>query len=145
MNTDALLKQISRQLEVIIHRLPAPATSNSEAIDSVVKAAADEWQISHTAVIGNRRMRAFVEARTAAIGIIHAQHPSLSLNDIGYHLGGRDHSSVFYAIRNFHAWRESDPAFRNRTDALLKRLHIKLPIVGDDVRSRSSVAHTASI
>ena len=46
----------------------------------------------------------------------------LSLDEIGDHFGGRDHSTVLYAVRKVQSRCDSDPTFAATVDRMIDRL-----------------------
>jgi chromosomal replication initiator protein len=66
----------------------------------------------------DRRARSIAYPRFAAMWAVR-HLTSYSLPQIGRALGGRDHTTIMHGIRQADRLRESNPAFRALTDALV--------------------------
>ena len=50
-----------------------------------------------------------------------------SLKSIGYHFGGRDHSTVIHAVQSVNDMLDTDAKFRYAVDELKKKLKLRNP------------------
>ncbi len=64
--------------------------------DLVIRECARAWALTPSAVTGDSRNRRVVQARWAAVYILHQS--GMTQDDIGLHLGGRDHSTISHAL-----------------------------------------------
>jgi chromosomal replication initiation ATPase DnaA len=81
-------------------RLPARTI-----IEMVVK----KTGIPYAEIVGATRKRAVAVARHEAMYEVRTRRPDLSLPKIGRLFGGRDHTTVLYAVRKVEAEREGQP------------------------------------
>lgn len=68
------------------------------APQKVIRLVADEWQTSVEALVGRNRSQKIAEPRQVAMYLLR-QETNASLPQIGEALGGRDHTTVMYAIQ----------------------------------------------
>lgn len=66
-------------------------------IEQVQRAVAEHFDVRIADLRGRSRQRQVVQPRQLAMFLCKTLIPSLSLNDIGQHFGGKDHSTVLYA------------------------------------------------
>jgi chromosomal replication initiator protein len=66
---------------------------------TVITEAAALFGVDARALTNRSRLRHIVEARQAAAYALRARYPSISLSTIGALLGGRDHTTIIYALR----------------------------------------------
>lgn len=92
---------------------PAPTVAT---IQSVV---ADFYGLTRLELISDRRAREV--ARPRQVGMWLAKKlTTRSLPDIGRRFGGRDHTTVLYAVRRIDELRGEDPKIRRDSDVLLR-------------------------
>ena len=53
------------------------------------------------------------------------EHTNHSLKSIGYHFGGRDHSTVIHAVQSVNDMMQVDKRFREEMEELKKRFKMK--------------------
>jgi len=66
-------------------------------IEQVQRAVAEHFDVRIADLRGRSRQRQVVQPRQLAMYLCKTLIPSLSLNDIGEHFGGKDHTTVLYA------------------------------------------------
>ena len=66
-------------------------------IEQVQRAVAEHFDVRIADLRGRSRQRQVVQPRQLAMFLCKTLIPSLSLNDIGEHFGGKDHTTVLYA------------------------------------------------
>ena len=79
--------------------------------DGVAKA----WDVSRDSLSSKRRTRDITEPRQVAMFLIR-ELLDRSLQNIGAHFGGRDHSTVIYAIKKVQERMDEDPDFAQRVN-----------------------------
>ena len=99
-------------------------------------AAARAFGVEPRSIIARDRHKHVVRARQAAAWVLRKRWPKLSWPQIGYILGGRDHSTVIYAARQADMWRARDADYRERTDCLLAGLPVR-PLVPAEMMDSS--------
>ncbi|MBO4626034.1 MAG: AAA family ATPase [Alphaproteobacteria bacterium] len=90
MNTDVTLD--------IAERLLADTLRKSQTPLAMVKSMCATLGVSYDAVCGTGRNRSLVLARQVMMAVLH-RATKLSLAEIGNYVGGRDHATVMYALK----------------------------------------------
>lgn len=80
---------------------------------------ANAFDLSPADLIGRSRMHVVVEARQAAAWVLRRACPALALADIGHLLGGRDHTTVIYSLKQVEQRLAIDPAYAAQLHSLL--------------------------
>jgi chromosomal replication initiator protein len=88
-------------------------------IAQIVERAARTFEVSRAALIGGSRQRHIVQARQALAWALRQTHPELSLAAIGDLLGGRDHTTILWALEAAERRARDDPRYALRLSALL--------------------------
>ena len=73
---------------------------------------AEAFGVEEHRLIGASRVRDVVIPRHATFYVLRHRFPDMSLPRIGRLMGGRDHSTILYGIRNIEALMERDDALR---------------------------------
>lgn len=127
--------------EPVIEKPPAPAPPappvhlfSSGMSDVIKRKVAEHFKVTGTIIDSRNRTKEAVKPRHIAIAIVKRM-TTLSLPQIGHRFGGRDHTTVLYAVRKLDPlveaiWREQPDASINdriaaldvRTDVLAKPL-----------------------
>lgn len=106
-------------------------------IATIVEIAARHFEVSPAEVLGKSRLRGLVEPRFAAIFI--ARRYGMSLTQIGWNIGRRDHTTVYNAIRQAEKWKITKPDFRERLSAVQAEVRQLLgPVRDETVMFRST-------
>ena len=99
MNTDITID--------VAERLLADTLKKSKTPIAMVQDMCDKLGVSYDAVCGAGRNRALVLARQVMMAVLHGA-TKLSLSDIGQYVGGRDHATVMYGLRQIEKTAASD-------------------------------------
>jgi chromosomal replication initiator protein len=90
-------------------------------VEAILDAVAAEFQVSVEEILSSRRTARIVEARQAAIALCR-ELTDLPLTGIGERVGGRDHSTVIYALARVAERVEKRPEFRQRIERVRARI-----------------------
>ena len=82
----------------VANRLLSDTLQKTKTPSAMVREMCDKLAVSYDAVCGNGRSRSLVLARQIMM-VVLKNVTGLSLNEIGNFVGGRDHATVLYAIR----------------------------------------------
>lgn len=122
--TQAQLSGRPLNLETARELLPGgnePAPRRCPNVNDIVQIVADYYDVKFAEIIGRKRTRTIAFPRQVAMFLARALTP-LSLEEIGAHFGGRDHSTVLHAERAVEAICQSDETVSKAVDALRQRL-----------------------
>lgn len=97
INTDEVLKM--REFYREAHEQLEPWLKPSIEIRDIIYAVCQETKLTKEQLVGERRTKHLVRAR-ACVAVL-GRCAKFSLTDIGRELGGRDHSTVISAVRNY--------------------------------------------
>lgn len=90
-------------------------------IAHILRAVQEYYQIRPRDLISRSKVRSLVLPRQ--VGMYLARHLTpLSLDEVGLHFGGRDHTTVLYAEDRISRLRQTDPRLRSDLQALKNRL-----------------------
>jgi chromosomal replication initiator protein len=90
-------------------------------LDKITQVVCSQYQVKISDLRSKRRGRSVSEPRQVVMFIARLL-TNLSLDEIGDHFGGRDHSTVLYAVRKVQARCDSDPHFAATVDRMVDRL-----------------------
>jgi len=90
-------------------------------IDKITQLVCDRYQVRLSDLRSKRRGRSVSEPRQV-IMFIARKLTNLSLQEVGDHFGGRDHSTVLYAVRQVENRYRTDPAFAASMERMVDRL-----------------------
>lgn len=93
-------------------------------IDFIQKSVAEYFDIKLEELKAKTRKKDIVVARQVAM-YFAKEYTKFSLKSIGYHFGGRDHSTVIHAVQSVSDMRDSDKKFRASFEELEKKLKMK--------------------
>jgi chromosomal replication initiator protein len=82
----------------VAQRLLADTLQKTKTPSVMVREMCEKLAVSYDAVCGNGRSRSLVLARQIMM-VVLKNVTGLSLNEIGNFVGGRDHATVLYAIK----------------------------------------------
>ena len=99
-------------------------------LDKITQTVCREFQVKDADLRSKRRGRSVSEPRQV-IMFIARQLTKLSLDEIGDHFGGRDHSTVLYAVRKTASRYNTEPALAATIDRLVDRLGGRMDRDGD--------------
>ena len=93
-------------------------------VDFIQKSVADYYGIQVDELKDKTRKKEIVIARQVAMYFCK-DFTNHSLKSIGYHFGGRDHSTVIHAIQTVNDIMETDTSFRNAVNELKKKFKMR--------------------
>jgi len=120
LQLDASTDGASIGTEAVQRFLAARDGAEPPTIAGVTAAAARAFSVTVSELKSPSRSRAVVTARDVAMYVAR-QLTGTSLQQIGRHFGGRDHTTVLHGCRKIELLRERDPAIRETVEALLKK------------------------
>lgn len=91
-------------------------------IEQVQRAVAEHFDVRIADLRGRSRQRQVVQPRQLAMYLCKTLIPSLSLNDIGEHFGGKDHTTVLYACDKVARDAETNSNARQTIEQLTKTI-----------------------
>lgn len=98
-----------------------PKAPTSTTIQAIIDCVMDHYKIRLTDLQSKARTRSVALPRQVCMYLAkHNTHHSLQ--DIGAHFGGRDHTTVLHAVRTIHAKREQDEQFNASVKTLEQQL-----------------------
>ncbi|MFN8385453.1 MAG: chromosomal replication initiator protein DnaA [Anaerolineales bacterium] len=98
------------------------------APSKVIELVAKEWQVTVDALIGRDRSRKVAQPRQVAMYLLRKETDS-SLPQIGEALGGRDHTTVMYAIDKISGEIETKTDLRKRVVSVKQQLYGEAAVV----------------
>ncbi|KEO74804.1 chromosomal replication initiator protein DnaA [Anditalea andensis] len=93
-------------------------------IDFIQKTVSDYYGIKLEDLKAKTRKKEIVTARQVAM-YFSKEFTNHSLKSIGYHFGGRDHSTVIHAVQTVNDLMETDTAFRNAVNEQRKKFKMR--------------------
>ena len=94
----------------------------------IIEQVALEWQITVDSLLGRDRSQKIAEPRQVAMYLMRKE-TNASLPQIGEVLGGRDHTTVMYAIQKIANQIETKAELRKRVINVKQRLHGQTAVV----------------
>jgi chromosomal replication initiator protein len=98
-------------------------------IDYIQKVVAEYFKVTPELLKAKTRKKEVVEARQIAM-YFAKRYTNLSLKSIGYHFGGRDHSTVIHAITTIEDLYGLEKRTRNHVNELQNKFKSRLSSVG---------------
>lgn len=96
-------------------------------IDYIQKTVSDYFKVSQDDLKAKTRKKEIVIARQVAM-YFSKDYTNHSLKSIGYHFGGRDHSTVIHAVQSVNDMIDTNSKFRFAIDELKKKLKIRTAV-----------------
>ncbi|WP_421764420.1 chromosomal replication initiator protein DnaA [Ekhidna sp.] len=93
-------------------------------IDYIQKTVSDYFHVGQDDLKAKTRKKEIVIARQVAM-YFSKDYTNHSLKSIGYHFGGRDHSTVIHALQSVNDMMDTDSKFRYSVDELKKKLKMR--------------------
>lgn len=113
------LKLARETIKHIIQKVDERRPQNEEIdIESIQRIVCRYFAVSEEELKGKSRTQSIVKARQIAMYLCK-EYTELSLKAIGYHFGGRDHSTVIHAIQTISDLIEVDSEIRKDVQALM--------------------------
>jgi len=97
-------------------------------IDYIQKTVSDYFKVEQGDLKAKTRKKEIVIARQVAM-YFSKDYTNHSLKSIGYHFGGRDHSTVIHAVQSVNDMLDTDAKFRFSVDELKKKLKMRNPAI----------------
>ncbi|RZS94518.1 chromosomal replication initiator protein DnaA [Cecembia calidifontis] len=97
---------------------------NEVGIDFIQKTVSEYFDIKTEDLKAKTRKKEIVTARQVAM-YFSKEFTNHSLKSIGYHFGGRDHSTVIHAVQTVNDLMDTDTAFRNSVNDLKKKFKMR--------------------
>lgn len=120
--TEAQLTGRQLTIETAQELVPdAPAPRRGPNVNDIVQQVAEYYEVKFAEIVGRKRTRTIAFPRQVAMFLARSLTP-LSLEEIGAHFGGRDHSTVLHAERTVEALCKSDASVKDAVFALHTRL-----------------------
>lgn len=119
MKQDLNLELAKQVLKTIVHDIETEVS-----IDYIQKTVAEYFHIRTEDLKDKTRKKEIVIARQLAM-YFAKEYTNHSLKSIGYHFGGRDHSTVIHAVQAVNDMYDTDSRFRNSVEELKKKLKMK--------------------
>jgi chromosomal replication initiator protein len=119
MKKDIDLELAKQTLKTIVHDIDTEVS-----IDYIQKTVSEYYHLKTDDLKDKTRKKEVVIARQLAM-YFAKEYTNLSLKSIGYHFGGRDHSTVIHAVQSVNDMYDVDSRFRSSVDELKKKLKMK--------------------
>ena len=113
------LELAKQTLKSIVHDIDSEV-----GIDYIQKTVSEFFKVSIDQLKDKTRKKEIVMARQLAM-YFSKEYTNLSLKSIGYHFGGRDHSTVIHAVQTVNDLYDTDNTFKKSVDELRKKLKLK--------------------
>jgi len=100
------------------------AQADGPSIERIISEIVSYYSIKRSELLGKRRLKSIALPRQ--VGMYLARHNTRhSLEEIGAHFGGRDHTTVMHAVRTIGRKADENESLRNDLHALEARLRIR--------------------
>ncbi len=119
MKQDLNLELAKQVMKTIVHDIETEVS-----IDYIQKTVSEYFHIKPEDLKDKTRKKEIVIARQLAM-YFAKEYTNHSLKSIGYHFGGRDHSTVIHAVQSVNDMYDTDSRFRSSVDELKKKLKMK--------------------
>jgi len=116
---DIDLELAKQTLKSIVHDIDSEV-----GVDYIQKTVSEYFKVTIDQLKDKTRKKEIVMARQLAM-YFSKEYTSLSLKTIGYHFGGRDHSTVIHAVQTVNDLYDTDNTFKRSVDELRKKLKLK--------------------
>lgn len=117
--TDIDLELAKQTLKNIVHDIETEV-----GVDYIQKTVAEYFHVKVDQLKDKIRKKEIVIARQTAMYFCK-EYTNHSLKSIGYHFGGRDHSTVIHAVQTVNDMMDIDTHFRESVEELRKKLKMK--------------------
>ena len=109
--------------EMLLQDVLMEQAQNQLTIEIIQKRVADHYQIRHSDMTSKRRPANIAFPRQVAM-FLSRELTNSSLSDIGDAFGGKDHSTVMYAVEQIDLKLNSDPALSRQVQQVRDLLQI---------------------
>lgn len=117
--TDINLELAKQTLKNIVHDIESEV-----GIDYIQKSVGEYFQVSVEDLKAKTRKKEIVIARQVSMYLCK-EYTNHSLKSIGYHFGGRDHSTVIHAVQSVSDLMDLDTKFNDNIGELKKKMRMK--------------------
>lgn len=117
--TDINLELAKQTLKNIVHDIESEV-----GIDYIQKSVGEYFQVSVEDLKAKTRKKEIVIARQVSMYLCK-EYTNHSLKSIGYHFGGRDHSTVIHAVQSVSDMMDLDSKFNDNIEELKKKMRMK--------------------
>ena len=94
---------------------------NKKSVGQILKAIQEHYRIKPKDLLSRSKVRALVHPRQIGMYLARELTP-LSLEEIGMHFGGRDHTTVIYALERVEGFLKLKPQIRSDLHQIKSRL-----------------------
>ena len=123
-NASLVKKEIDLELAKQTLRNIVHDIDSEVGVDYIQKAVSEYFKVTIDELKDKTRKKEIVIARQLAM-YFSKEYTNLSLKTIGYHFGGRDHSTVIHAVQSVNDMYDTDNTFKRSVDELRKKLKLK--------------------
>jgi chromosomal replication initiator protein len=95
------------------------------SIEAIQKRVVDHFGLSLEELKGKSRRKEYVVPRQIAV-YLAKEHTEHSLKSIGYHFGGRDHSTIIHAIQSVNDMLKTEQDVKSAIQTIQKQLKLKI-------------------
>jgi chromosomal replication initiator protein len=95
------------------------------SIEAIQKKVVDHFGLSLEELKGKSRRKEYVIPRQIAV-YLAKEHTEHSLKSIGYHFGGRDHSTIIHAIQSVNDMLKTEQEVKSAIQSIQKQLKLKV-------------------
>lgn len=113
------LELAKQTLKNIVHNIETEV-----GIDYIQKAVSEYFDVSLDDLKDKTRKKEIVIARQVAM-FLSKEYTNHSLKAIGYHFGGRDHSTVIHAVQSVNDMMDTDSNFKHSIEGMRKKLKMR--------------------
>ena len=117
--TEINLELAKQTLKNIVHDIETEV-----GIDFIQKMVAEYFKVKPDDLKDKIRKKEIVIARQVAM-YFSKEYTNHSLKSIGYHFGGRDHSTVIHAVQSVNDMMDTNSSFKSSIEELKKKLKMK--------------------
>ena len=106
-----------------LHETLGRSQTKKLTIDDVIQSVSDVMEISEKKIIGRSRKMEVVSARQVAM-YLSREIVGASLENIGLHFGGRDHSTVIHACKSIKLRMKNKPDFKEQMKSIRTKVEL---------------------
>ena len=99
----------------------------SLTVERIIEIVASETGVSHEQMKERHRARHKVEARMITGYLIRRFLPDVTLETIGYYLGGRDHSTIIHYVNSIEGYVDTSGYWSHLIEQYTKRISLEIP------------------
>lgn len=115
ISVEQYLTKINHSPNQVGPTLARQLEKKKEAVDTVIKIVANDYELTPEDLIGPSRRADIVQARHIAAHFLY-MHTGLSYRGVALSLGRNDHSTAINAVQNVERLMETNPEFKERIE-----------------------------